>query len=104
MPKDKNIKKTKSDYYAMSHFVVMKGNAIINERDYLIQKSVYEIAKDPFGDIDILKIKHLAAREDAHRLMNQHAGTRNTWLSVCQSYSTISRDVCEMYVKLCHCK
>jgi hypothetical protein len=110
IPKDKNIKKSKSDYYAMSNFVVMKGNSITSERDYLIQKSVYENAKDPFGDVDILKIKRLAAREDvfeiirSHHLMKQHAGTRNTWESVRSSYSNISRDVCEMYVKLCHCK
>ncbi len=90
--------------------LIMKGNSLTSDRDYLIHKSVYENAKDPFGDIDILKIKRLAAREDvfeiirSHHLMKQHAGARNTWLSVHQSYSNISREVCELYVRLCHCK
>lgn len=108
--KDKSVEKTKSQYYAMENYVVMKGNVIAGERDYLIQKSVYVNAKDAFGDVDIFKVKRLASKEDVfdiireHHLLTKHAAGRNTWISVKQSYSNISRDICEKFVKLCHCK
>jgi hypothetical protein len=39
----------------MKKYVVMQGNSIASERDYLISKKVYEDAKDHLGDVDILK-------------------------------------------------
>lgn len=108
--KDKTVKKSKADYYAMKNYVVMQGRSITGERDYLISKKVYEDAKDPHGDVDILKIKRLAVKEDlfeiirSHHLLKQHAGMRNTWESIRRSYSNVSRDVVNKYVQLCTCR
>jgi hypothetical protein len=104
--KDKKVKKTPSEYYAIKNFVTMRGN----ETTYLISKKVYEDARNVDGDIDILKVKRLAAKEDlfeiikSHHLLKHHAGTRNTWESVKKSYSNVSRDIVNKYVQLCSFK
>jgi hypothetical protein len=109
-PRDKNTKKTKRQYYAMENYVVMNGDASTGERDYLISKTVYEKARDRFGCIDIMKIKRLATKDDLfdiireHHLKVNHAAKKNTWASVKDCYSNISRDVCGLFVSLCHCK
>jgi hypothetical protein len=108
-PKDKNVKKTGNDYYAMDNYVVMKG-AAAGEKDYLISKACYENAKDEFGQVDILQLKRLAAWEDVydiimeHHIKVKHASDRTTWESVSSCYSNISRKVCKQFVNLCHCK
>jgi hypothetical protein len=109
-PKDKNTKKTKPQYYAMENYDIMNGNATASERDYLIHRSIYEKAKDSFGYVDIMKIRRLANKDDLfdiiweHHLHVNHAAKRITWLSVKESYSNISHEVCGIYVALCQCK
>lgn len=106
--KDKTVKKQANEYYAIANYVVMRG-ASTNETDYLITKKVFNDAHVD-GNIDIMKIRRLAVWDDlfdiirSHHLLRQHAAARNTWLSVKQSYSNISREVCEKFVKLCNCK
>jgi hypothetical protein len=57
-----------------------------------------------------MKIKRLASKDDLfdiireHHLKVNHAAKKNTWISVRECYSNISRDVCGLYVALCHCK
>lgn len=109
-PHDKKVKKTKAEYYAIKNYVVMQGNAVAGERDYLISRKAYEDAKDAAGDVDIFHIKRLATKEDlfdiirSHHLLKHHAGGRNTWHSIRYSYSNISRDIVTKYVNLCTCK
>jgi hypothetical protein len=38
-PKDKNIKKTKPEYYIIQNNVIMKGDAMSGQRDYLVSKN-----------------------------------------------------------------
>jgi hypothetical protein len=88
----------------MENYVVMNGNA--GERDYLIHKTVYQKAKDAFGDVDIMKIRRLAMKDDLfeiiqeHHLRKSHAATRIKWLLVRECYS----NVCGLYVALCQYK
>jgi len=108
--KDKKVKKTKSEYYAMKNYVVMQGSLISGERAYLIAKKSYDEVKDQHGDVDLLKLKRLAAKEDlfeiiqSHHLLKHHAASRNTWNSICECYSNISRDIVNKYVSLCSCR
>jgi hypothetical protein len=106
--KDKNTRKTKNQYYAMRHYIVMKGNAI-GQRDYLVSKIELDKARDAFGDVDALKVRRMAATDDLfdiireHHLLKDHSGKRITWESVKECYSNISRDVCGLYCALCQC-
>jgi hypothetical protein len=110
--KDKTIKKSKSEYYAMKNYVVMQGTLIAGERAYLISKKVYNESKDQYGDVDLLKIKRLEQRRiylifdifHSHHLLKHHAASRNTWNSICECYSNISRDIVNKYVSLCSCR
>jgi hypothetical protein len=104
------VKKTKIEYYAMKNYVVMQGSLISGERVYLIAEKSYDEAKDQHGDVDLLKLKRLAAKEDffqiiqSHHLMKHHAASRNTWNSIHECYSNISRDIFNKYVCLCSCR
>jgi hypothetical protein len=96
----------------MKNYVVMQGTLIAGERAYLISKKVYNESKDQYGDVDLLKIKRLEQRRiylifdifHSHHLLKHHAASRNTWNSICECYSNISRDIVNKYVSLCSCR
>jgi hypothetical protein len=59
----------------MENYVVMNGNG--SERDYLIHKTVYLKAKDAFGDVDIMKIRQLATKDDFFDIIWEHHLMKN---------------------------
>jgi hypothetical protein len=81
-------------YYAINSYVVLKGKR--GEKDYLISKSIYNEDQDEEGEIDLLKIKRLACREDLfeiihlHHMLWQHGGAQNTWMTSLQLLSLIT--------------
>jgi len=75
-----------------------------------LTKKSYDEAKDQHGALYLLKLKRLAAKEDlyeiiqSHHLLKHHAASRNTWNSIRECYSNISRDIINKYVSLCSCR
>jgi uncharacterized protein YdcH (DUF465 family) len=48
----------------------MNDNA--DERDYLIHMTVYQKAKDTFSDVDMMKIRRLAMKDDLFEIIREH--------------------------------
>ena len=84
--KGKDMKRFQTDYYAMKNVVTM--HASLGEKDYLSFLKVFQEAADEDGDVNIFKIIKLVVKEDLHEiiryhhLLRQHAGARNTSVSI----------------------
>jgi len=91
-------------------YVVLEGRTFGGTRDCLVTTKDYQRAKDERGNLDLLQIVRLAAKEDVfdivleHHLQTHHAAGRNTWESVKTKYCNISRKICQDFVALCTCK
>jgi hypothetical protein len=73
--------RSQKQYYIERSIVVMK---VVGGDDYLVSKKVSDEATDIHGDVDMMKIKKLCAKEEAfsticsYHLLKQHAGARTT--------------------------